>query len=308
MPKLCPWPRVYISFHTTRLTKFITILDQTMGLTIVGCGYLGEVVARQLQPRRPTLPLTLTTTVTERHADLTELADQLLLCEATDPAQLLAALQQTHTALFCLAPRGNRQVNADGYRQTFVDSFRCLRSLLTELPHLRQIIYTGSCSVYGDADGDWVDESTTPAAGTEHGAVLLESEGLLSDMEDGKRRVCILRLAALYGPGRELDDRLKGLAGKERTGDGRSFSNWIHVHDAAGAVIAAMDGAWSGIVNVVNDEPIRVRDLVERSLKRQQLDPVRWSGGLAPVSGNGRRIRNDRLKTLGYRLQRPMLD
>ena len=308
MPKLCPWPRVYISFHTTRLTKFITILDQTMGLTIVGCGYLGEVVARQLQPRRPTLPLTLTTTVIERHAELTALADQLLLCEATDPAQLLAALQQTHTALFCLAPRGNRQVNADGYRQTFVDSFRCLRSLIAELPHLRQIIYTGSCSVYGDADGDWVDESTTPAAGTEHGAVLLESEGLLSDMEDGKRRVCILRLAALYGPGRELDDRLKGLAGEERTGDGRSFSNWIHVHDAAGAVIAAMDGAWSGIVNVVNDEPIRVRDLVERSLKRQQLDPVRWSGGLTSVSGNGRRIRNDRLKTLGYRLQRPMLD
>ena len=279
-----------------------------MGLTIVGCGYLGEVVARQLQPRRPTLQLTLTTTVIERHAELTALADQLLLCEATDPAQLLAALQQTHTALFCFAPRGNRQVNADGYRQTFVDSFRCLRSLLTELPHLRQIIYTGSCSVYGDANGDWIDESTAPAAGTEHGAVLLESEGLLSDMEDGKRRVCILRLAALYGPGRELDDRLKGLAGKERTGDGRSFSNWIHVHDAAGAVIAAMDGAWSGIVNVVNDEPIRVRDLVERSLKRQQLDPVRWSGGLAPVSGNGRRIRNDRLKTLGYRLQRPMLD
>ena len=265
-------------------------------------------MARQRQSRRPVLPLTLTTTVTDRHTALTELADQLLLCEATDPAQLLAALQQTHTALFCLAPRGNRQVNADGYRQTFVDSFRCLRSLLTELPHLRQIIYTGSCSVYGDADGDWVDESTTPAAGTEHGAVLLESEGLLSDMEDGKRRVCILRLAALYGPGRELDDRLKGLAGEERTGDGRSFSNWIHVHDAAGAVIAAMDGAWSGIVNVVNDEPIRVRDLVERSLKRQQLDPVRWSGGLAPVSGNGRRIRNDRLKTLGYRLQRPMLD
>ncbi|WP_413405804.1 NAD-dependent epimerase/dehydratase family protein [Synechococcus sp. MIT S9510] len=286
----------------------MTILDQTMGLTSVGCGYLGEVVARQLQPRRPTLPLTLTTTVTERHAELTELADQLLLCEATYPAQLLAALQQTHTALFCLAPRGNRQVNADGYRQTFVDSFRCLRSLLTELPHLRQIIYTGSCSVYGDANGDWVDESTAPAAGTEHGAVLLESEGLLSDMEDGKRRVCILRLTALYGPGRELDDRLKGLAGEERTGDERSFSNWIHVHDAAGAVIAAMGGAWSGVVNVVNDEPIRVRDLVERSLKSQQLDPVRWSGGLAPVSGNGRRIRNDRLKSLGYRLQRPMLD
>ena len=279
-----------------------------MGMTIVGCGYLGEVVARQLQPRRPVLPLTLTTTVSERHAALSDLADQLLLCDATDPAQLLVALQRNHTAVFCLAPRGNRQVNTDGYRQTFVDSFRCLRSLLPDLPHLRQIIYTGSCSVYGDADGDWVDESTAPAAGTGHREVLLESERLLTDMGDSKRRVCILRLAALHGPGRELDDRLKGLAGRERTGDGRSFSNWVHVHDAAGALIAAMDGAWSGVVNVVNDEPIRMCDLVDLSLKRQQLEPVHWSGEPATDSGNGRRIRNDRLKSLGYRLQHPMLD
>tara|TARA_Y100000589_G_scaffold137435_2_gene131446 strand:- start:2403 stop:3266 length:864 start_codon:yes stop_codon:yes gene_type:complete len=279
-----------------------------MGLTIVGCGYLGEAVARQLQARRTALPLTLTTTVTDRHAELTDLADQLLLCDATDPAQLLAALQHNRTAVFCLAPRGNRQVNADGYRQTFVESFRCLRSLLPDLPHLRQVIYTGSCSVYGDANGEWVDESTAPAAGTEHGAVLLESERLLTEMEDSKRLVCILRLAALHGPGRELDDRFKGLAGMERTGDGRSFSNWVHVHDAAGALIAAMDGAWTGLVNVVNDEPIRMRDLVNRSLKRQQLEPVHWSGGPVSASGTGRRIRNDKLKALGYRLEYPMLD
>ena len=279
-----------------------------MGLTIVGCGYLGQALARQLQTRRPELHLTLTTTRAERLRELADLADQLLLCDATVPAELLAALRHNHTAVFCLAPGGDRQVNADGYRQTFVDSFRCLGSLLPDLPHLRQIIYTGSCSVYGDAEGDWVDESTAPAAETGHGAVLLESERLLTAMGNSKRRVCILRLAALHGPGRELDDRLKGLAGRERTGDGRSFSNWVHVHDAAGALIAAMDGAWSGVVNVVNDEPIRMRDLVDRSLKRQQLDPVRWSGEPAAASGSGRRIRNDRLKALGYRLQHPMLD
>ena len=278
-----------------------------MGLTIVGCGYLGQALARQLQTRRPELHLTLTTTRAERLRELADLADQLLLCDATVPAELLAALRHNHTAVFCLAPGGDRQVNADGYRQTFVDSFRCLGSLLPDLPHLRQIIYTGSCSVYGDAEGDWVDESTAPAAETGHGAVLLESERLLTAMGNSKRRVCILRLAALHGPGRELDDRLKGLAGRERTGDGRSFSNWVHVHDAAGALIAAMDGAWSGVVNVVNDEPIRMRDLVDLSLKRQQLEPVHWSGGPAPSSGNGRRIRNDRLKALGYRLQHPML-
>ena len=70
---------------------------------------------------------------------------------------------------------------------------------------------------------------------------------------------------------------------------------------------AALDGAWSGVVNVVNDEPIRLRDLVERSLQRQGLTPVRWLGEDGPDS-TGRRIRNTRLKQLGYRLHHPTLD
>ena len=87
----------------------------------------------------------------------------------------------------------------------------------------------------------------------------------------------------------------------------RSFSNWVHVDDAAGALVAAMDGAWNGVVNVVNDEPIRLRDLVDGSLKRQNLEPVRWQGSARAGAGSSRRIRNDRLKSLGYRLKHPKL-
>ena len=37
-----------------------------MDLTIVGCGYVGLALAERLQPRRPQLKLTLTTTSSER--------------------------------------------------------------------------------------------------------------------------------------------------------------------------------------------------------------------------------------------------
>ncbi|QNJ18289.1 NAD-dependent epimerase/dehydratase [Synechococcus sp. A18-40] len=276
-----------------------------MDLTIVGCGYVGLALAERLQPRRPQLKLTLTTTNSERLEQLDPLADRVEVCDATNPMQLLAALRQSSSAVFCLGPKGDRQVDANGYRHTFVDSFRCLTSLLPQLPELRQIVYTGSCSIYGDAEGDWVDEQTPPAPSRGHGDVLLESEQLLSGISD--RRVCILRLGALYGPGRELDQRLRGLAGLERPGNGATYSNWLHVADAAGALEAALDAAWAGLVNVVNDEPIRLRDLVGRSLQRQGLAPVRWLGKDKPGSG-GRRIRNSRLKQLGYQLQHPSLD
>ena len=276
-----------------------------MDLTIVGCGYVGLALAERLQPRRPQLRLTLTTTSSERLEQLSPLADRVEGCDATDPAQLLGTLQQSSSAVFCLGPKGDRQVDANGYRHTFVDSFRCLTSLLPQLPDLRQIIYTGSCSVYGDAEGDWVDEQTPPEPDRGHGDVLLESEQLLSDIAD--RQVCILRLGALYGPGRDLDRRLRGLAGLERPGSGVAYSNWLHVADAAGALEAALDGEWAGVVNVVNDEPIRLRDLVERSLQRQGLAPVQWLGQCEPGS-SGRRIRNTRLKQLGYQLQHPSVD
>ena len=275
-----------------------------MHLTIVGCGYVGLALAERLQPRRPQLRLTLTTTSSERLDQLSPLADHVQICDATDPTQLLEALRQSNSAVFCLGPKGDRQVDANGYRHTFVDSFRCLKSLLPQLQELRQIVYTGSCSVYGDAQGEWVDEQTLPEPSRGHGDVLLESERLLSGI--GDRRICILRLGALYGPGRDLDRRLRGLAGLERPGSGASFSNWLHVADAAGALEAALDAEWTGVVNVVNDEPIRLRDLVGRSLQRQGLAPVRWLGQDEPGS-EGRRIRNTRLKQLGYQLQHPIV-
>ena len=217
-----------------------------MDLTIVGCGYVGLALAERLQPRRPQLKLTLTTTNSERLEQLDPLADRVEVCDATNPMQLLAALRQSSSAVFCLGPKGDRQVDANGYRHTFVDSFRCLTSLLPQLPELRQIVYTGSCSIYGDAEGDWVDEQTPPAPSRGHGDVLLEGEQLLSGIDD--RRVCILRLGALYGPGRDLDRRLRGLAGLERPGSGAFYSNWLHVADAAGALEAALDAEWAGLV------------------------------------------------------------
>lgn len=276
-----------------------------MAVTILGCGYVGTALAQQLQARRQQWPLRLTTTREERLSSLEELADSALLCDATKPDQLMAALQGSRVAVVSLGPKGDRQVDADGYRRTFVDSLACLKSLLPRLPELEHILYTSSCAVYGDANDGWVDETTPPDPGPGHGSVLLESEEILTGIQD--RHVCILRLGALHGPNRTLDARLKGLAGSERPGNGQQFSNWIHVDDAAGALLAAIDGGWTGVVNVVNDEPIRLKDLVHRSLSGQNLAPVRWSGGESQKP-RSRRICNDRLKSLHYRLRHPVVN
>ena len=59
-----------------------------MHLTIVGCGFVGLALARQLQDDRSQLTLTLTTTSEERLAELRPLAEQARICDATDAISL----------------------------------------------------------------------------------------------------------------------------------------------------------------------------------------------------------------------------
>ena len=278
-----------------------------MRLTLVGCGYVGQAIARQLHGRAD-LELSVTTTSAERRDELSTIADRVLVISANDADGLLEALEGRDAAIFCLGPKGNRQVDAAGYRHTFNDSFRCLGQLLPQLSTLQQIIYTGSCSIYGDANGDWINEATTAQPRDEHGAVLLEAERQLLAMAGQQRGVCILRLAALYGPDREFEQRFARLAGSTQPGRGDRFTNWIHRDDAAAAVVAALDGHWSGIINVVDDAPVPLAELLNASLAHAGLEPITWQQSSQPGKpGLNRRISNRLLNDRGFQLKHPSI-
>jgi cupin fold WbuC family metalloprotein len=276
-----------------------------MRTTIVGCGYVGTALARHWL-HDPAIQLTVTTTREERRSQLAAVAERVEVLRASDAVALRRALEHAEVAVLCLAPTGDRLVSADAYSATYRDSFVALAALVDELPGLRQIVYTGSCSVYGDAGSGWVDETTPPSPRDDHGRVLLESEELLARCRAPGRRVCLLRLGAIHGPGRELGDRFRRLAGSTRPGDGRQHSSWIHRDDVVGAIAAAVSGGWDGVVNLVDDEPLPVAELLDRVLASAGLEPVGWD----PAAATGtppadRRISNRRLHQLGYRLCHP---
>lgn len=276
-----------------------------MRITIVGCGDVGTALARHWS-RAGLHQLTLTTTSEPRRAELAPLAERVLVLRADDRAALREALAEAEVAVFTLAPSGNRPVDADTYAATYRGAFEALAEVVPELPDLRQILYTGSCSVYGDAGGAWVDEDTPPNPAGEHARVLLEAEQRLQGCQGPQRQVCILRLGALYGPGRELAPRFRRLAGTTRPGSGRHHSHWIHRDDVVGAIAAAVEGRWGGLINLVDDQPVRVAELLEQALQACGEEPVRWDPAAAtdPPPAD-RRIRNTRLHQLGYGLRHP---
>jgi 2-alkyl-3-oxoalkanoate reductase len=119
--------------------------------------------------------------------------------------------------------------------------------------------------------GDWVKDEEAPLFRGAPGAFGTAVEALL-DLErqvgaaDGLDGV-VIRYGWFYGPGtgyaadgeqaEEVRKRRLPIVGK---GDG-TFS-FIHVEDAAGATVAAVDSEATGTFNVVDDEPAPMREWV----------------------------------------------
>jgi nucleoside-diphosphate-sugar epimerase len=75
----------------------------------------------------------------------------------------------------------------------------------------------------------------------------------------------VLRYGQLYGPGTYFapDGHIAGEVRRRRfpvVGPGTGTFSFLHVEDAAGATVAALDHGGHGVYNVVDDEPAPLRE------------------------------------------------
>ncbi|MBC8012669.1 MAG: SDR family oxidoreductase [Methyloceanibacter sp.] len=124
------------------------------------------------------------------------------------------------------------------------------------LSSLEWVGYLSTVGVYGDQEGRWVDESIAPRpnnARTE-ARVSAEKAWLEFGAETGVP-VQIFRLAGIYGPGRNVFDKLRAGTARRLKKDGQVFSR-IHVEDIASVLEASIARPRAGaIYNVADDEP-----------------------------------------------------
>ena len=182
-------------------------------------------------------------------------------------------------------------------------------------PRLGRIVYLSTIGVFGDHGGAWIDENTAPVPGSERGRVRLGVEQAWLDLgaRSGKT-VHILRLAGIYGPGRNaLDDLACGEA-RRIDKPGQVF-NRIHVTDIGRTIDRAFvhegpSAAW----NVADDEPAAAPDVVAYAAGLMGVEPPPLipfaEAPLSPMArsfyGANRRVGNAALKTrLGVALAYP---
>ncbi len=182
--------------------------------------------------------------------------------------------------------------------------------------HLRAVVYLSTVGVYGDRGGAWVDETTPALPVSARGRARLTAEQAWQDL--GARRgiaVAVLRLAGIYGPGRNALTQIARGDARRIVKPGQVF-NRIHVDDIAQAIDAALARQASGIFNLADDEPTPAGEPLAFAAALLGVAPppeVRFADAAPSMSPMGlsfwqecRRVNNDKLKReLGVSLRYP---
>ncbi|KTD68373.1 MULTISPECIES: SDR family oxidoreductase [Legionella] len=171
--------------------------------------------------------------------------------------------------------------------------------------HIEWIGYLSSTGVYGNYQGNWVDESSICRPQSSSGILRLEAENAwLSYARYNKLPLHIFRLAGIYGPERNPLERIQ--SGKKYSiyKEGQMFSR-VHVDDIVSILLASIKKTNPlSIYNVADDEPAasHVVDAYAASLLKQVPLPLILfeEASLSPKEQefylSNRRVSNEKIK------------
>lgn len=275
-------------------------------VAIVGCGYVGSEFARLCVARG------VRTIGIRRRAELLPpgvVPWALDLGRAADPAvwgEAPVGLERVETVVAALSPGGRDEA---AYRFAFeTGPLAFLDGLMERGARPSRCVLVSSTGVYGQRDGEWVDETSPAQAGEATGRALLAAEGAWLARAPG---AVVARLGGIYGPGRErLIDEVA--AGSARFDPERpAWSNRIHRDDAARALLhLARLAAPEPIYNVVDRESARREDVLRFLAERLRAPEPRPVSAVetAQERGGGRgdkRVSSERLAAGGFAWRYP---
>jgi nucleoside-diphosphate-sugar epimerase len=272
-----------------------------MKIAIIGCGYVGKAIAKFWQ-QNPEIQVTATTTTPDKVADLNAIAKYVFIVNGDDPEALRAVLEDQDAVVLAVAPK-----SAETYENAYLHTAKTLVSVLPEFVNLKQVVYTGSYSVYGNQNGEWVDETTPIQPTNRKSEILAETEQVLLSAATADLNVCVLRLGGIYGPNRELIKIYGGAAGKTRPGSGNEPSNWVHLEDIVGAIDFAINRGLDGIYNLADDDRYTRKELTEKLFAKHNLPPITWDDSQPSQRSSQAKVANQKIKDAGYKLIQPQL-
>ncbi|MBW3099066.1 SDR family oxidoreductase [Pseudohoeflea coraliihabitans] len=280
-----------------------------MRLLVLGAGFSGKAILRELMPS--VKAAAGTSRGDGGQAEIAATGATPLLYEGQGIGAELADVMRSATHLVVsIAPDATNSDGAYGGDPVLAD---LAGGLVERLPALEWVGYLSTVGVYGDQGGAWVDETVPCRPLSKRSLARLAAE-------QAWQRTClgaglplaILRLAGIYGPGRNALNNLAAGTARRIVKPGQVF-NRIHVDDIAGAVAHLATRGQAGIYNIADDRPAPPQDVVAYAARLMSVDaPPEIAFDDAPLSpmgrsfyGENKRVSNARIKAAGYQFLHP---
>ncbi len=172
--------------------------------------------------------------------------------------------------------------------------------------------YLSTTGVYGDHNGDWVDEDSPLSPSTTRGMARVRAEADWAAIPG--LPLHIFRLAGIYGPGRGPFEKVRQGTARRILKPGQVFSR-THLDDIAQVLAASIARPNPGTAyNVCDDDPAPPEDVIAYAaeLLGLPIPPAEdfATADMTPMArsfyAESKKVRNDRIKTdLGVVLKYP---
>ena len=210
----------------------------------------------------------------ERAARLRDQGVEAVICDAFDADGVVGAVASTQPEVVVNELTSiPRAINPRKMAEQFETNDRLraegTRNLMraAEAVRARRLISQSIAWAYAPAEDLWSEHDPLWTEAPEPWGRSVRAVGALEDATLGSETVegIVLRYGFFYGPGTAYagDGSTAAMVRRRAlpvVGRGTAVYSYIHVDDAAGATVAALDRGAPGAYNVVDDEPATVRE------------------------------------------------
>lgn len=262
-----------------------------------GYGYVAQHLVKELQNRDEGWDFTVTTTDREKLAEIRESGLRAYLFSDRMPFNdpLFAMDGVTHI-LISIPPKDDGDI-----------VFKAHARDILKISTVEWIGYLSSTGVYGNRDGDWVDETSEIRPTSKRGSKRAKAETQWLKL----RRLAgipinIFRLSGIYGAGRSAIDTVRAGHSKRVHKEGHAF-NRVHVDDIIQVLTATMDKDLTGdIYNLADDSPVPSHELIAHACELLGKTPpplISYDDDLdmSPMARSfykdNKRVSNEKIKT-----------
>ena len=287
-----------------------------MRVMIFGCGYSGQAIAESFKAEGARVSGTARTA--EKVAELEALGVAGFVFDGSGfSEELLAELREVTHLVQSIPPMKMKNQPSSETNQPSPEGDPLLKLITGRLrdlcPKLEWIGYLSTVGVYGDQGGGWVTEETpgSPILGRSIERVDTE-EAWAAEAQAIGVPVAALRLAGIYGPGRNAFVNLaRGTARRIIKKD--QVFNRIRVEDIGGAALFLGERRMGGIYNVTDDEPCPPQDVIVEAARLMGVEPPPEqdfdTADMTPMArsfyGANKRVSNAKIRAAGFQFRFP---